>query len=384
MIYKDKARVTTWIEEYVFHYRKVLKQTRKDYEAGQAGVGPTLRSLSRIYSSAALLCDYLQKHMIALTGGRVPMHMVLAGSDGDLYGLGLTMDQTSILTSYVSNLGGAKFNDLAEGDEFASVIQRDFIGKALSTIANDGRGLFKVVAHHPALMRRMAAFAGKDKPIRRTFTLSIDNDAAVSAQKLYIRRHWQALPPKYLTNEYVTLRCAKVSDEAQLVAENLVEQACYTDQPVLNGLFVLFYEAQHMRTLSGSLIKKIALQIQKDCGKYKGFTGFGKEVDQKTAEAVQIAPGIVAISGAPIVSVKSALNADVQLIKGFVANKMASAEVQQLQFGMSSKNQNDGWDIKAVEWEQHMHYPAQRIELPMKKSHEILRKERAELKALKL
>lgn len=382
MIYKNKSRNQTWTEDYLFHYRKVMADTRRDMSAGTAKLGPTLRTLSRIYSSATLLLDYCQKHFITLSGMKVPLQFEVMGSDGNVYTLGMTMDPNSVLTTGLSNKNAAKSRELMKGDEFAAMIQYDHIGASLSKIANDGRGRFKIVAHHPALMRRMSAFQGDRGPIYRSFTLSVDNDMAVTDFAIYTRRHWMALPASKLTSEFVNLRCAKVSDEAQMLAEGLVEQGCYTASPTLNGLLVMMHEASVLKEQARTAIHELAARVKKHCCKHKGFSSFGQHVNQDGAVVIPIDIGIVAISGAPCFSIKSAQNANVPLIRSLVGNKMASVEVQQLQFGTTAKPA--AHDKAHLSWDACMHYITNKVEPNMKISHEKLRKERAYLRELKL
>ena len=382
MLYNSKDHVGSWLLDYFFHYRKLNAQTRKDLEKGAISKGTALRNLSRVVSSAALLSDYCQKHLIAMTNHKLPAQFRVAGSDGNVYDVGLVMDINSILTSFVSNREKEKELALMQGDYFAAFEQSRLIRAALECIGDDDQGRFRIIAHHPSLMKRMAAFAGKNDSINRTFTLSIDNDMAVSAGKVYFRRPWMALPVSHLNREFVETKAALVADDARLLAEKMVEQGCYTDSPVLNGLLVLFSEASQLKHRAESMVQKISREIQGSMAKYDGYRSFGKQMRQKEAFVTQVEPGILAISGAPITSVKSVQRANFPVIKSLINSRVASVEVQQMQFRSTMRSKSV--DTADINWDTHMSYAVRNIMDNLKASHERLRKERTIMRDLKM
>lgn len=340
----------TWTEAFIRKSRTIVKQLREGGElsgdliaTGKHDPVQALRLAFAVYSNMSMVADYCQKAMLTLNGGSMATLNEVSGPYGDVYQLGLTLNQVSVLTSPHALANAGKSSELIKGDDFATMIQHEHLSGVLRSIADDNRSMFRIVAHHPDLMRRMSAVLGQKGPIQRTFTLSLDNNLAVSGNRIYFRRQWDTLRPSMLSQKFVIDKAANVSNMARLMSERMVEHACYTDDPRKNMAAVLFFEADQVRQRAETLLKGAARAFQKRMAmKYKGFSSFGSMVEQGEAIAVNLGTGLVALSGAPIVSVKSAVNADMPIIKAIAVTHLGSVEVQQLRFAGTANTKPSG------------------------------------------
>lgn len=368
----------TEVEGLVLHYRSQVAKTRRRFDAKEITRVEALRTYSRAYSSMAMVCDISMRHIMAASELTLPATFTIRGKDGRDYQSGLLVDAHNVMHSPIPLGGATKHTDIAKGDEIAAITHFEQLNKGLLKVANLSKSRFRIVAHHPALMKRMTAFIGSKGAVRRTFTLSIDNDMAVSDHIINIRRPWACVPKSKMTRAEIMQRSAKVSDKARMLSERLVEQGCYTDEVVLNALYVLYYQASQTRKWAGDLIRAIYRDIQKELSKYKGFSGWGQDVRQEEAITFAIGKGVTAMSGAPIVSFKSAENAEMPLIVAGVGNLLASVEVQDFRF--DTVTVAIPAEVHGINWDAHQRVYEKLLD-PMMKAYEALKAEKRYMQA---
>lgn len=340
MIYLSKSDSPSATEKLLASARKAVADARGQYWMVEGGItlraapdiADTLRKLVEAHTIASVIANRAQLGLIASRKGKLGMVGTVQNIQGDLFRFGLTLDRSPLI-SYTTKSGQtAKHRDLNKGDEFAAMVHHEHLTQALLAVSEDKRSMFRIVAHHPQLIRRMTAFGDKSTPITRAFTLSLDNNLTVSAGRVYTAQPWMTRNPKELTSSTVMQGCDFSSDIARLVAENLVEQACYTDSPLDNAFAITFAEAAATVSRAEALMRKIADGFQRQLGKYAGFSNWGQEVKQDEAVTIKLADGMVGLSGVSAVSFKSAENADMPIIRSIALTRMASVEVQQVRF----------------------------------------------------